>query len=222
MLDIAPDVRRLGLTARVIVFRNLAIRESPPELRALGGSAAQRLRQRFSSAAEIRRTDELAGFRSVYAALGPSGKRWRPGCERLCEFAWKRGDIPNINALVDTYNLISLRYFLSLGAHDLDALAVPVQLRRTHEGERFTPLNGASEVLPAGEFAYVDAEGRIICRLDVLQADFSKITPRTKNAFVIVEGTVEHDRRTFFDAAEELIDLIGRYCGGSVDSAQLP
>lgn len=219
VFDISPDVRHLGLTAGVIVFRNVAVGESPPALRAIAQAAAQHLRDVFPNAADIRRSKELAGFRNVYAALGPSGKLWRPGCERLCELAWKRGDIPNINALVDAYNLVSLRYFLSLGAHDLDRLALPVQLRRTHGDERFTPLNGSTELVPAGEFAYVDAEDRLICRLDVLQGDFSKITPYTKHAFVIVEGTVERDRRTFLDAGAELIDLITRYCGGSADTS---
>ena len=219
---VTPEVRRLGLEAGVIVFRNVTIRESPPTLRASALLAAENLRQLFPTFGAIRQSQELSGFRNVYSALGPREKRQQSGCERLCELVWKRGDIPRVNTLVDIYNLVSIRKFLSLGAHDLDTLSLPVFLDLTTGSELFTPLNGIPQAIVPGEFGYVDAAGRMICRLDVLQGDFSKITPLTKSALVIVEGTVDHDRQTFVDTGAELIDLITRYCGGSADMAAWP
>ena len=56
-----------------------------------------------------------------------------------------------------------------------------------------------------GEYGYVDAKDRVLCRLDVLQADFSKVTAGTVNALLIIEGTTAHSpdllRQTFADAS---------------------
>src|SRR5207249_986643 len=133
-------------------------------------------------------------------------------------FALKRGDLPTVNNLVDAYNLVSIRSLCSLGAHDLDTIVPPVSLRLLTGRESFTPLGRTTEeTVVAGEYGYVDASERVLCRLDVLQADFSKVTARTVNAFLIIEATAAHVpelvRRTFADA----IDLISRHCGGSAE-----
>jgi DNA/RNA-binding domain of Phe-tRNA-synthetase-like protein len=74
----------------------------------------------------------------------------------------------------------------------------------------------------AGEFGYVDAADRLLCRLDLLQADFSKVTIHTVCALLIIEGTPAHPpdrlRQTFSDA----IELVTRYCGGTAEMVACP
>src|SRR5262245_33356727 len=110
-----------------------------------------------------------------------------------------------------------------MGAHDLDRIALPVSRRLLTGKESFTPLGkDAPTAVTAGEFGYVDAQDRVLCRLDLLQADFSKVTEATKNALLIIEGTAAHSpailRQTFTDA----IELLTRYCGGSAEIIALP
>ncbi len=111
----------------------------------------------------------------------------------------------------------------SLGAHDLDAIALPVSLRLLTGREAFTPLG---ETTPAavvpGEYGYVDAADRLLCRLDVRQADFSKVTDRTRNVLLIVEGTAEHAPEVMRRAFAEAIELVTRYCGGTAEIVALP
>src|SRR5437764_7364299 len=142
----------------------------------------------------------LASFAEVLKKVGVNPRRDQPSVERLLTFALKRGDLPAINSLVDAYNLVSVRTLCSLGAHDLDALTPPVSLRMLTGNETFTPLGKAAESVTPGEFGYVDAADRVLCRLDVLQADFSKVTTATQNALLIVEGTTAHAPETFAQA----------------------
>ena len=129
----------------------------------------------------------------------------------------KHQSLPAINSLVDTYNLVSLRTRCSMGAHDLDKIALPVELRVLEEKCRFTPLGSSDEVeIAAGEFGYVDARQRVICRLDLQQADLSKITTDTKNVLLIIEGTTAHTPAQVAECFQESIATISRYCGGSV------
>ena len=143
--------------------------------------------------------------------------------ERLITFALKRGDLPAINNLVDAYNFISVRSRCSLGAHDLGRIAQPVSLRLLTGRETFTPLGRDTPMsVTAGEFGYVDAADRVLCRLDLLQAEFSKVTTSTANALLIVEGTAAHTPDVLRQTIADAIELVTRHCGGSADIVALP
>src|SRR5262249_29975205 len=158
-----------------------------PALRAEIAQEVQAVRAKFPNPAAIRSLPVVGHFQELLRRAGANPRREPPSVERLLTFALKRGDLPAVNALVDAYNLASVRSLGPPGAHDLDGIAPPVALRLLTGGEPFTPLGrGAAEPVNPGEYGYVDAAGRVLCRLDVLQAEFSKVTDRTTNALLIV------------------------------------
>jgi len=220
---VADDCIQLGLRAGAIVFRNLRIAESPPALRAAIAGEIEAIRGRFASPAEARTAVAGLGFSDVLRKVGVNPRREQPSVERLLTFALKRGDLPRINSLVDAYNLVSVRSLCSLGAHDLDRFTPPATLRLLSGGESFTPLgaDGPLAVSP-GEFGYVDADNRVLCRLDLLQANFSKVTAGTVNALLIVEGTTAHTPEVFRRAFAEAVELVTRYCGGTAEIIASP
>src|SRR5439155_7614339 len=141
---------------------------------------AAAIRVRWTSPGAIRSLPEVVGFRAILRKVGINPRKEQPSIERLLTFALKRGELPAVNSLVDAYNLVSVRSLCSLAAHDFDTVTSPVALRLLTGRESFTPLGRATEMpLPAGEYGYVDAKDRVLCRLDVLQADFSKVTAGT-------------------------------------------
>jgi len=217
MFLIAEACRQLGLRAAAIIFRDLHIAPAPSELRAEIEREIQEVRSRFTSPAAVRSCAEVAAFQQLHRRVGVPPRKEQSSVERLLLLALKRSELPAINNLVDAYNLVSLRTRCSLGAHDLDAIALPVSLRLLTGQESFTPLG---ETTPAavvpGEYGYVDARDRLLCRLDVRQAEFSKVTERTRNVLLIAEGTSEHDPEVLRRAAEDVIALVTRYCGGTV------
>lgn len=213
----------LGLRAGAIIFEGVRIGDSPPDLRTRTEAVAANLRRRFTDLGAMRASKEMNAFMRIYRASGVSLNRERPGCDRLAEFAWKRGNLPRVNNLVDAYNMVSIEWLLSLGAHDLHQVALPIRLERAREDRAFIPLGASREaVVKAGEFAYVDAGDRVVCRLDVIQAAFSKITTKTSNAVAIVEGTKWHSQATFEGARSQLVEAIHEYCGGSATVAAWP
>jgi DNA/RNA-binding domain of Phe-tRNA-synthetase-like protein len=216
VLLITKECLGLGLRADAILFRNVTVAGSPPGLRAQIRSVAQDLRRRFGDIAALRGSSELRAFAEIYRSAGLNPKRQQPGCERLTELAWKRGDLPAINSFVDAYNMVSIKWLLSLGAHDRQAVSLPIQLTIVPRELTFTPLGAsASGSVRPGEFAYLDGGGRVMCRLDLIQADFSKVTAAAGDVVVIVEGTSSHDRAAFSAARADLINLIAEFCGGS-------
>jgi DNA/RNA-binding domain of Phe-tRNA-synthetase-like protein len=223
VFHVARSCYDLGLRAGGVVFRGVPVAESGPGLREEITHEIASLRTRFADTQAVRALPEVIGFQELLRKADVNPRRLQPSVERLLTSALKRGSLPAINNLVDAYNLVSVRTLCSLGAHDLDRIAVPVTLRHLTGEETFTPL-GQEEPVPVvpGEFGYVDAAGRLLCRLDVLQAEFSKVTRDTVNALLIVEGTMAHSPETVRQAFTEAVDGITRHCGGTAEVVAWP
>jgi DNA/RNA-binding domain of Phe-tRNA-synthetase-like protein len=218
VISISPECVQLGLRSGTVVFRNVHIGESSPELRAEIAQEIAEVCSRFAKPDDVRRAPEVVAFRKILEDTGINTRKVQPSVERLLAFVLKRGALPAINNLVDAYNLISIRSLCSMGAHDLDRISLPVSLRLFTGPESFTPL-GQDQALPikAGEFGYVDANERVLCWLDVLQADFSKVTAATVNALLIIEGTPAHAEERLKDTFSAAIEIISRHCGGTAE-----
>lgn len=220
---VSEDCLRLGLRAGAIIFRDVNVTTAGPELRSIILQEARSIRARFPDVKAIRNSPQVAGFQEILRKVGVNPKRDQGSVERLLSFALKRADLPAINSLVDAYNLVSVRSGCSLGAHDLDRITVPVALRLLTGNEAFTPLGrDAPLAVTAGEYGYVDAANRVLCRLDVVQADFSKVTLETRNVLLIVEGTSAHEPATLQRACDETIACVTRFCGGTAEIAAWP
>jgi len=220
---ISDDCLRLGIRAGAIVFRNVRVTASTLAQRTEMVEATAAVRARFSNPSEIRADPCVASFRSILQKVGVNPKKDQPSVEKLISFAHKRGDLPVINNLVDAYNLISIRSSCSLGAHDLDRISLPVALRFLNGSESFTPLGSAQPTrVTAGEYGYVDASNRLLCRLDILQADFSRVTEATNNVLLIVEGTLAHPAQDVRKAFADVIEVVKHYCGGTGEIISFP
>jgi DNA/RNA-binding domain of Phe-tRNA-synthetase-like protein len=215
---VTEDCHRLGLRAGAIAFRGVHVGPASVELFAAMAAEAAAVSQQFASPAAVRSAPEVAAFQEILRKVGANPRREQNSLERLLTFALKRGSLPAVNSLVDAYNLVSIRTGCSLGAHDLDRIALPVTLQVTTVAATFTPLGSTTETMVnPGEYAYVDGQGHVLCRLDVIQADFSKVTAETTNALLIVEGTAAHSPGVLRRAFDEVIEVVLRYCGGTAE-----
>ena len=98
-----------------------------------------------------------------------------------------------------------------------------MELRLFQGGERFIPLGSAEEEeVAAGEFGYVDALDRVICRLDARQAEFSKVTAATTNVLLIIEATTIHDPVRLRRVFEETEEVVTHHCGGEAEVVAFP
>ena len=159
----------------------------------------------------------------ILRRVGVKPRSHPPSTQKLLELAWKRGTLPAVNNLVDVYNFISVRTGCSLGAHDLDRISSPVDLRLLAGDEQFISLGCEKETsVHVGEFGYIDADDRVLCRLDSLQAEFSKVTHETVNALLIIEATTAHTTRQIEQAFSDATELIARFCGGTAEVIARP
>jgi DNA/RNA-binding domain of Phe-tRNA-synthetase-like protein len=215
---VAEECIQLGLRAGAILFRNVQVGPASSALGSEIAAEAKAIRAKFANPEAVRAHPAVIGFREILRKVGINPRKQQPSVERLLTFLLKRGELPAVNSLVNAYNLVSVRSLCSLGAHDCDTVASPVALRLLTGREAFTPLGRDTEMsIAAGEYGYVDARDRVLCRLDILQADFSKVTTGTVNALLIIEGTTAHTPAVLRQAFADAIDAVTRYCGGTAE-----
>jgi DNA/RNA-binding domain of Phe-tRNA-synthetase-like protein len=217
-LAITDDCLQLGLRATAVVFRNIHVGQRSAALDDEIARESEAIRARYGGLSAIRLLPEVVAFSDLLRQVNVNPRREQPSVEKLLGYVLKRGNLPRINSLVDAYNLESSRTLCSLGAHDLDRFSPPAVLRLLTGSESFTPLGCDTPVsVTPGEYGYVDASSRVLCRLDILQAEFSKVTLQTVNALLIVEGTATHAPEQLHRAAEMASELVTRHCGGTAE-----
>jgi DNA/RNA-binding domain of Phe-tRNA-synthetase-like protein len=220
---VSPECLALGLRAGAVVFHNVHVAATDAALRSEIGREVERIHTRFASLADIRALPNVVALGELLHKVGVNPRKQQPSVERLLGFALRRGDLPAVNSLVDAYNLVSVRSLCSMGAHDLDRITPPVTLRLLTGHESFTPLGrDQTEPVTAGEYGYVDARDRVLCRLDLLQAEFSKVTVATSNVLLIIEGTTAHAPEVLRQTFDEAVETVTRVCGGTADVAAWP
>lgn len=134
--------------------------------------------------------------------------------EYLLKLVKKSGMLPNINRVVDCYNIASAETLLSMGAHDLANIKGNVQLKTTDGTEKYTPLfkNEPEKVAP-GEYAAMDEE-KILCRLDLKQCDETKCGEGTTDFLVYVQGNAETNDEYVLNGLQKVCDNIKNFCDG--------
>jgi DNA/RNA-binding domain of Phe-tRNA-synthetase-like protein len=165
----------------------------------------------------------IATWRDAYRKFGAKPKDAPSSVENLTRRVLNGATIGHINNLVSLYNTISLRHILPIGGEDLDKIVGDVRLTRAGNEEPAVFLLGEKEARPPhpGEIIYKDEAGAICRRWNWKEADRTKLTQETKNAFLVIEALPPVPRHLVETALHELADGVKQYCGGTVATAFL-
>jgi DNA/RNA-binding domain of Phe-tRNA-synthetase-like protein len=156
----------------------------------------------------------VAPWREAMAAMGVSGRKFPSSIEALLRRAFKGGEPPRINPLVDFYNAISLRHVVPAGGFDLEDIDGTLELRLTRQEDTFQPLDGSSEVgVEPGEVAYASGN-EILTRYFVWkQSRKGLLNESTRSLFLVSEvlGVVESDSGVANAVLEDFADGLRRH-----------
>jgi DNA/RNA-binding domain of Phe-tRNA-synthetase-like protein len=155
----------------------------------------------------------IAPWRQAYQSFGVKPSKYRSSIESLLRSA-RAQRIRSVNPLVDLYNTVSLTHLLPCGGEDLAAVHGNIRLELASGGEHFVPL-GAQDAEPPqpGEVIYRDDAG-VICRCwNWREADRTKLTPATTNAFLCIEALPPSGEIQLRAACAALAELVYTYLG---------
>ncbi len=162
----------------------------------------------------------LNGYDELYSSIGLNPSEFVTPGKKLVKLVKKNGKFPKINSVVDAYNVVSAKYLVAVGVHDLDKISGGVKFHLTSGGEKFVPLNKEKPVkVNKGEFAFSD-DKEILCRLDVMQCNKTKVSKQTKNLLVYVQGNKQTSKKYLNTALKEICELITKFNGGEYEFIQ--
>ncbi|MCC6075270.1 phenylalanine--tRNA ligase beta subunit-related protein [Pseudomonas sp. GCM10022188] len=157
------------------------------------------------------------GFHALRELIGRTPSAYPPLPQALFERYLGNGCLPAVSPLVDLYQQWSLNSGLSIWAHDLQRLRLPVTLALSRGGESFQVRQGLPPVrLPAGEYTYFDGDGQVLCRMEYLQSAATAVSAATRSALLVIQGHAQTDPDELYAVAEGLkADLKACCCGES-------
>jgi DNA/RNA-binding domain of Phe-tRNA-synthetase-like protein len=208
-----PAVHELGVRGVYFNIRGM-INVSSSELR-IREFVAQQLAE---IPADMEKSEVLHGFSYLHRKVSDNPEKLMASSANLLSFFRSRANIPRINGIVDVYNAISIKSGLAIGAHDLSRVNGDIELRLTLGNENFTPLGAAKPMkIPRGEYAYVDSNNDILCRLEVRQVEKTRITLDSSDVFFIVQGHDHIAPSTIHEHAQTLQHACRRFFGGELE-----
>ncbi len=156
---------------------------------------------------------ELRVWRAAYKAMGVKKTSYRSSAERLLKHIQQGRGLPRVNALVDSYNAVSARHRLPVGADDLDKIDGDLDFRRAREGDDFYALGTETPVddpPKAREVVYADGQKLLCRRWNWYQDGRSATSRETRRAVLTVQwlggGTALEP------AVAELCAWLGAHC----------
>lgn len=170
-VHVSPEVTAAWPEYRVAVVIAEGVRNGP------GDAASERMLAEAESAVRElgleRAADDprIAAWRMAFSEFGSKPSRYPSSAESLLARVLKGGELPRINALVDTYNAISLTHVIPVGGEDLDELVGDLRLVRE----------------PDGEVVWRDDVGITCRRWNWRQEPRTRLTEVTSNAFFVFD-----------------------------------
>ena len=147
----------------------------------------------------------IAAWRRVFSEFGSKPSRYPCSAESLLARVLKGGELPRINALVDTYNAISLRHVIPVGGEDLDQLQGDLRLVRAEDGE----------------VVWRDDAGVTCRRWNWRQEPRTQLTEKTTRAFFVFDRLPP--QQALEPAVQELIDhLRARSLDATISVTSVP
>ncbi len=210
------------LSSAIIVGSGITNGATSPELQA---------EYRAEQAASIERLGDtsfgdvpsLSAWRSAFRQFGVEPTKYRCAAEALLRRLRKNGDIPFINTLVDIGNLISIRYALPVAVIDRKAVEGMITVHFADGSETYVELGQEAVIHPeVGEVVFTDVNKIILARRWCWrQSENSAAAENTSDILVTIEAQHAGGQKDVKAAANDLLELLKRYAGGSAEYAIL-
>lgn len=133
----------------------------------------------------------IIAWRQTYKSFGLKPKSHKPTAEALVRRILKGEDLPQISPIVDLYLVNELDNLLPIGGYDLDHISDFISLEISKGDEEFLPI-GANELekTKKDEVVYRDNSRILSRRWNYRDADYAKITDKTKHFVLFIEAAL--------------------------------
>lgn len=164
----------------------------------------------------------LHDYREIFKKTGIDPTKRKPSPIALLDRIASGKPLYTISTVVDAVNVIVMKYGISMGAFDLDNIQGSTELCFAEGREDHLAIMEEKEKkINAGELIYKDQK-HVICRdLNYRDSEYTKITKKTRNILLFIDGTKSTSEEEVQQALQEAADLIMKFSGGKVSHMEI-
>jgi DNA/RNA-binding domain of Phe-tRNA-synthetase-like protein len=213
VFDLRPDYSAVSVIANGI--DNLA--HHPAVDRYVEDTVAQKVQPPWTEG-------HLEAWRTTFRAFGAKPQRTPCSADALLMRLSKDGRLPTINAVVDLYNAISIRYAIPIGGENIAAYVGSPRLMRASGAQAFDTMKegeSLTETVPAGEVVWADTCGVTCRRWNWRQGVRTRIDVQTRQAWFVLERLEPMSLAATMEAASSLMETLRLMSPGVELSARL-
>ena len=152
---------------------------------------------------EVSDSAVVTGYTDLLQKVGRSTKKNPPTILALIRNIQHRGTLPQINSIIDIYNVECLRSYLAIGGHDLDKIEGPIEFTISQREDLFFPILSSEKHVAPTDPVYRDQKG-VLAWLDVRDSDHYKFEESTQNALFVIQGNTETSVEMRLEALERI------------------
>jgi DNA/RNA-binding domain of Phe-tRNA-synthetase-like protein len=209
-VDPAVHAAHPDYVALVVVASGLA--NGPSDAGSDAQLAAAEAHLRASNLERATDHPHVAAWRAAFSAFGAKPSRYPSSAEALISRVLKGQPLPRVNALVDLYNAVSVRWAIPVGGEDIDRVVGPVRLVFASGGESF---DGGDPPKP-GEVVWADEAGVTCRRWNWRQGTRTRLEPETTRAYFLFDALPVFGDEELSGAMDELAALLRAASPGAV------
>ncbi len=159
---------------------------------------------------EISRIPAILASRKAYKACGKDPARYRLSAEALLRRVVNRGEIYQVNNVVDLLNLVSISTGFSIGGYDADKITGDIVFGIGEKNEPYEGI-GRGELNIEGMPVFRDGTGAF--GTSTSDSVRTSVTPETSRFLMVI---VDYGNTTLLDEATEMaVELLRKFAGAT-------
>jgi DNA/RNA-binding domain of Phe-tRNA-synthetase-like protein len=202
-----------GLRATICTISGVVIQKSNPALSDLRQTVENETRGKYTLET-VRDVAIFRAYRDFFWRIGIDPTKIRPAAEALVRRVLAGKTLPNINTLVDAYNLASIRTSIALAAFDQAKLHGNLLMRFAHPSEHFLGIGMDEPMELGGREVVVADDENLVAVYPYRDADGTKVTEATRDLILMTCGCPGITDTSLGEAERLASEFILKFCGG--------
>jgi DNA/RNA-binding domain of Phe-tRNA-synthetase-like protein len=204
------------LSLGIGIIRNVHIEKENEKIKELKRMAYEEVRAKYE-VEKLKDNPIIRAYRDFYWKLNIDPTKVRPSGEALLRRVLHGNELPVISTAVDAYNLASMKTMIPVSGFDLEKLKPPFNVRFANRGEEFLGIGMEKSITLTEKMLVLSDRERILCIYPYRDADYTKITEKTRNILIVGCGVPRIERQQLLEAVETALSYIQAVSGGEIE-----
>jgi DNA/RNA-binding domain of Phe-tRNA-synthetase-like protein len=215
---VVPDLRNRFPNLKVLAFsvKDVKVTKRKDELEEFKQLVFDEVRKRYSLET-VKDVPVFRTFRDFFWKIGIDPTKNRPAAEALVRRILAGKPIPSINTAADACNLASIKSEVPLATFDEDKIKDKLTMRFALREESFFGIGMDKPMSLNGEEVVISDSERIVALYPHRDADYSKLTEKTRNVTILVCGVPGISLETLNQSKKIAIGYINKFCNGRTE-----